>query len=396
MSVTSFCSPHKETEQRTIMLSWWCDMSPPLLGEMLIFALLFHKIVEFCTSKYQEWLQDFIRFVQTAVQKVTRSQQLKINCHEQKQTFQRMKWMTQKSQDRIWDCIFFFCSSTSRLCYRGAATDRAWGRRLAPPRCCQLGLWSCGWMLSSIHNNTRFKCDARRGERNAGVMLEVGVVDHNIMRGLLMWSPPAYFNVRRSVLLWRMFTCEYSGLRNTQRGCLTFKSRNKSRSESSCRRVTYSAYPVAHGNLLVSFRMRMGRAMWSAEHSISSGDSPRNWGLIYGNFSGRSDPVLPPPPELPPAMIPPMNPATADLTRVSILVARRGGASVGLCAAPPRLPFPGLPPSLAALVDGSLDGEEEAEEEEQTLRWSKVHSFRAEWTAAAGGWMTKTAVMLYK
>lgn len=125
-------------------------------------------------------------------------------------------------------------------------------------------------------------------------------------------------------------------------------------------RFTYSAYPVAHGNLLVSFRMRMGRAMWSAEHSISSGDSPRNWGLIYGNFNGSSEPVLPPPPELPPAMIPPINPATADLTRVSMLVVRRGGTSVGRCAAP-RLPFPGFPPSSAALIDDKLDGEQEME-----------------------------------
>lgn len=121
-------------------------------------------------------------------------------------------------------------------------------------------------------------------------------------------------------------------------------------------RFTYSAYPVAHGNLLVSFRMRMGRAMWSAEHSISSGDRPRNSGLMYGNFSGSSEPGLPPPPELPPAMIPPMNPATADLTRVSMLLARRGGVSVGRCAAP-RLPFPEFPPSSSALIDDRLNGE---------------------------------------
>lgn len=88
--------------------------------------------------------------------------------------------------------------------------------------------------------------------------------------------------------------------------------------------------------------------MWSAEHSISSGDSPRNSGLIYGNFSGSSQPGLPLPPELLPPMIPPINPTTADLTRVSMLVARRGGVSVGRCAAP-RLPFPGFPPSSAAL-----------------------------------------------
>ena len=105
----------------------------------------------------------------------------------------------------------------------------------------------------------------------------------------------------------------------------------------------------------------MGRAMWSAEHSISSGDSPRNSGLIYGNFSGSSEPGLPLPPELPPAMIPPMNPATADLTRVSMLVVRRGGASVGRCAAP-RLPFPGFPPSSAALLDDGLGGQQEPEE----------------------------------
>ena len=118
---------------------------------------------------------------------------------------------------------------------------------------------------------------------------------------------------------------------------------------------TYSAYPVAHGNLLVSFRMRMGRATWSAEHSISSGDRPRNSGLIYGYFGGSSEPGFPPAPEPPPAMIPPMNPATADLTRVSMLVARRGGASVGRCAAP-RLPFPGFPPSSAATVWDGLGG----------------------------------------
>lgn len=125
---------------------------------------------------------------------------------------------------------------------------------------------------------------------------------------------------------------------------------------------TYSAYPVAHGNLLVSFRIRMGRATWSAEHSISSGDSPRKSGLIYGNLRGSSDPPLLPPPEPPLDMIPPMKPATADLTRVSILVVRRGGVSVGRCAAP-RLPFPGLPPSSAAQDDDTnkrLDGEEEA------------------------------------
>lgn len=116
------------------------------------------------------------------------------------------------------------------------------------------------------------------------------------------------------------------------------------------RPVTYSAYPVAHGNLLVSFKMRMGRATWSAEHSISSGDSPRNSGLVYGNFSGKSEPeVPPPPPEPPPVIIPPTNPATADLTRVSMLLLllarRRGGVSAGRSVAAPRLPFPGFPPS---------------------------------------------------
>lgn len=136
-------------------------------------------------------------------------------------------------------------------------------------------------------------------------------------------------------------------------------STSRSRFESS--RFTYSAYPVAHGNLLVSFRMRMGRAMWSAEHSISSGDRPRNSGLMYGNFSGSSEPGLPPPLELPPAMIPPMNPATADLTRVSMLLARLGGVSVGRCTAP-RLPFPEFPPSSSALIDDRLEGEEEAED----------------------------------
>lgn len=135
--------------------------------------------------------------------------------------------------------------------------------------------------------------------------------------------------------------------------------------------LTYSAYPVAHGNLLVSFRMRMGRAIWSAEHSISSRDSPRNSGLIYGNFIGSSEPGLPPPPELPPAMIPPMNPATADLTRVNMLAVRRGGTSVGRCAAP-RLPFPGFPPSSAALVDDSLDGEREETEEEESRQMVTV------------------------
>lgn len=59
-----------------------------------------------------------------------------------------------------------------------------------------------------------------------------------------------------------------------------------------------------------------------------------------------------------------MNPATADLTRVSMLVARRGGASVGRCAAP-RLPFPGFPPSSAPRVDDRPDGEEEAAAEEE-------------------------------
>lgn len=129
----------------------------------------------------------------------------------------------------------------------------------------------------------------------------------------------------------------------------------------------------------------MGRAMWSAEHSISSGDSPRNWGLIYGNFSGISGAPLPPPPEPPPAMMPPMNPATADLTRVSMLVARRGGASVGRCAAP-RLPFPGLPPSSAVLDRRRTrrrrrGGRRGAEEE--SLGRLELHSI--EFGAGAGG-----------
>lgn len=129
----------------------------------------------------------------------------------------------------------------------------------------------------------------------------------------------------------------------------------------------------------------MGRAMWSAEHSISSGDSPRNWGLIYGNFSGISGTPLPPPPEPPPAMMPPMNPATADLTRVSMLVARRGGASVGRCAAP-RLPFPGLPPSSAVLDRRRTrrrrrSGRRGAEEE--SLGRLELHSI--EFGAGAGG-----------
>lgn len=136
---------------------------------------------------------------------------------------------------------------------------------------------------------------------------------------------------------------------------------------------TYSAYPVAHGNLLVSFKMRMGRATWSAEHSISSGDSPRNSGLIYGNFSGKSEPELPPPPpEPPPVIIPPTNPATADLTRVSMLLllwlVRRGGVSVGRCVAAPRLPFPGFPPSSprprrgGCSTEGWTEGREAAED----------------------------------
>lgn len=99
-----------------------------------------------------------------------------------------------------------------------------------------------------------------------------------------------------------------------------------------------------------------------------------------------------------------MKPATADLTRVSMLAPRRGGTSVGRCAAP-RLPLPGWPPSSAALVDDSLDGgqreaaaereevveEEEKREEvveeedddEEDRRWLEAHSFRAEVLAVA-------------
>lgn len=97
---------------------------------------------------------------------------------------------------------------------------------------------------------------------------------------------------------------------------------------------------------------------------------------------------MPPPPELPPAIMPPMNPATADLTRVSMLVARRGGASVGRCAAP-RLPFPGLPPSSAVLDRrltrrrgrGGRRGGRGAEEESRGRL--KLHSL--EFGAGAGG-----------
>lgn len=145
---------------------------------------------------------------------------------------------------------------------------------------------------------------------------------------------------------------------------------------ASSRWDTYSAYPVAHGNLLVSFRMRMGRAMWSAEHSISSTDSPRNSGLMYGNFSGISEPGLPPPPELLPAIIPPMNPATADLTRVSMLAPRRGGVSVDRCAAP-RLPFTGLPPS--STKDSTENKRRRrGEEDEEPLGWLRLHVFGAD------------------
>lgn len=63
--------------------------------------------------------------------------------------------------------------------------------------------------------------------------------------------------------------------------------------------------------------------MWSAEHSISSGDSPRKSGRVYGNFSGRSEPLGWSPLE-PPAIIPPMKLATADFTRVSMVLLRRG------------------------------------------------------------------------
>ena len=74
-------------------------------------------------------------------------------------------------------------------------------------------------------------------------------------------------------------------------------------------------------------------------------------------MSGRSEPALAAPAEPPPATMPPMKPATADLTRVSMLGARRGGA--------PRLPLPGWPPSSAALVDDRLAGEGEAAAAEQ-------------------------------
>lgn len=101
-------------------------------------------------------------------------------------------------------------------------------------------------------------------------------------------------------------------------------------------------------------------------------------------------------------MMPPMKPATADLTRVSMLAPRRGGTSVCRCAAP-RLPLPGWPPSSAALVDDSLGGgqreaaaagrepgvkeeekreeeveEENEEEEEVERRWLEAHSLRVE------------------
>lgn len=80
--------------------------------------------------------------------------------------------------------------------------------------------------------------------------------------------------------------------------------------------------------------------MWSAEHSISSGDSPRNSGLLYGNLSGRSE--LPGwSPLEPPAIIPPMKLATADFTRVSmvvvvVVVQQRGSRRCDCVSFPPR------------------------------------------------------------
>lgn len=83
-----------------------------------------------------------------------------------------------------------------------------------------------------------------------------------------------------------------------------------------------------------------------------------------------------------------------------MLVARRGGSSVGQCEAP-RLPLPGFPPSSFAVfgrqqIDGEQAEEEEEEEEaaeeeaseeeeEEDLRWLELHAFGAETTAAAGG-----------
>lgn len=63
----------------------------------------------------------------------------------------------------------------------------------------------------------------------------------------------------------------------------------------------------------------MGLDVWSAEHSTSSGDSPRNSGLLYGYFSGRSEPPEWSPLE-PPAIMPPIKLATADFTRVSMIL----------------------------------------------------------------------------
>lgn len=252
----------------------------------------------------------------------------------------------------------------------------------------QLELWS-------FSHSMQLKCDTKLG--SAVQMMQCGFkamfempAGHNRCSQLVLFNYCLFVSTWEWWLLW-WSPGKLLGLQRMRDALDNIKwhlEDSKSCFGSSCRRFTYSAYPVAHGNLLVSFRMRMGRAMWSAEHSISSGESPRNWGLIYGNFIGSSVPGLPPPPELLPAMIPPMNPATADLTRVSMLVARRGGASVGRCAAP-RLPFPGLPPSSAALVDDRLGGEQEAaaeeQEEEGTLRWLTLHSFREDTTAAAGG-----------
>lgn len=65
--------------------------------------------------------------------------------------------------------------------------------------------------------------------------------------------------------------------------------------------------------------MTIGLDAWSAEHSTSSGDNPRNSGLLYGYFSGRSEPPEWSPLE-PPAIMPPIKLATADFTRVSMIL----------------------------------------------------------------------------
>lgn len=121
------------------------------------------------------------------------------------------------------------------------------------------------------------------------------------------------------------------GRTRTSKGCCVLCKKRWTHSLQ----VTHSAQPVAHGSRLVSFSMRIGLAMWSAEHSISSGDSPKNSGLLYGNFSGISEPPPGWSPLEPPAIIPPIKLATADFTRVSMVLLQRGSRRCDCVSFPP-------------------------------------------------------------